>query len=130
MANESVQVPDQAVYLGTPMGGDFVVLERQMLRMDGGRELPAFRLQIFGATSSGAPYGAERSGVEVFDGYGLYVPPEAGPASALAEPPAVSVILASGWVNNGIVHWRTLPFEADPEGKSIAMIVPLHSPAP
>lgn len=124
MANDIVQVPEQATYLGTPMGGDFVLLERQDIQTDGGRRLPAFRMQIFGATSTGAPYGSERAGVLVFDGYGLYVP--AGGEAAQAEPPPVTEILAQAWVNNATVYWRTQPFEVDPDGSSVALIVPLH----
>lgn len=133
MANDVMQVPDQAVYLGTPMGGDFVVLERHNLQIEGGRTLPAFRMQIFGATSSGGPYGSERTGHLVFDGYGLYVPPETETGTAspgTAEPPPISEFLSEAWVNNAVVHWRTQPFSVDPEGKSIALIVPLHFPQP
>lgn len=61
-----------------------------------------------------------------FDGYGLYVPPS---TDSTALPPDISEILAQGWVNNNILYWRTQPFEADPDGHSIAMVIPLHAGA-
>lgn len=126
LAGDRVQVPDDATYLGNTMGGDFVVLERKDLRVQAGRLLPAFRIQIYAATSTGAPYGTERGGRLTFDGYGLYVPPSTDPT---AMPPDISEILAQGWVNNNILYWRTQPYEIDPEGNAIAMVIPLHAGA-
>ena len=73
VASNIVQVPDNATYLGNQMGGSFVVLERHDIRTDAGGMLPAFRIQIYRASSTGAPYGTERGGRLTFDGYGLYV---------------------------------------------------------
>jgi hypothetical protein len=124
VASDRVQVPDNATYLGNQMGGNFVVLERHDIRADNGRLLPAFRIQIYAAMSTGAPYGTERRGMTTFDGYGLYVPPSTDPTAA---PPDIPEILAQGWVNNNILYWRTQPFEVDPDGHSIAMMIPLHA---
>ncbi len=126
VASDRVQVPDNATYLGNQMGGDFVALERHDIRTDAGGMLPAFRIQIFAAMSTGAPYGTERRGMTAFDGYGLYVPPSTDPA---AMPPDIPEILAQGLVNNNILYWRTQPFEVDPDGHSIAMVIPLHAGA-
>ena len=124
VASNIVQVPDNATYLGNQMGGSFVVLERHDIRTDAGGMLPAFRIQIYRAMSTGAPYGTERGGRLTFDGYGLYVPPSTDPTAA---PPDIPEILARGWVNNNILYWRTQPFEVDPDGHSIAMVIPLHA---
>lgn len=126
VASNIVQVPENATYLGNQMGGSFVVLERHDIRTDAGGMLPAFRIQIYRASSTGAPYGTERGGRLTFDGYGLYVPPSTDPT---ALPPDISEILAQGWVNNNILYWRTQPFEVDPDGHSIAMVIPLHAGA-
>ena len=124
VASNIVQVPDNVTYLGNQMGGNFVVLERHDIRTDAGGLLPAFRIQIYRAMSTGASYGTERDGLLTFDGYGLYVPPSTDPT---ATPPDIPEILAQGWVNNNILYWRTQPFEVDPDGHSIAMVIPLHA---
>jgi hypothetical protein len=87
VADNIVQVPDNVTYLGNQMGGNFVVLERHDIRADNGRLLPAFRIQLYRTTSTGAPYGTEREGLLTFDGYGLYVRPQHGPHGAAAGYP-------------------------------------------
>ncbi len=128
------RIPDEAVYLGTDMGGEFVVLRRQDIRMDTGRVLPAFHLEIYRAWSGGDDYGVKRIGRLIYSGPGLYVPPQAlidEIGDAAHEPPSIEHILYNdgnifnSWVNSDIFWIATKPYSEDPDRKYIGKIVPL-----
>jgi hypothetical protein len=90
-----VRIPDEAVYLGTDMGGEFVVLRRQDIQLDTGRILPAFHIEMYWAGAKGKPYGIDRIGGHIYTGLGLYVPPQAlvdEIGEAAFEPPHIDFI--------------------------------------
>lgn len=129
------RVPDEAVYLGTDMGGEFVILRRQDIRLETGKVLPAFRLEIYRAWSNGEDYGIERIGRLLYSGAGLYVPPQAlidDIGDAAYEPPSIDFILGEreGENNSGVssdvffIHLRHRSEERWRE--YIAHIVPLN----
>lgn len=132
---EPVAVPAEATYLGTPEGGDFVVLRRRDLQIDD-RVLPAFEMHLYGAVSSGGPYGAEKSGYPDFSGLGLYVPPDIliGQAREIYEPPSLDYVFGTtdgepnAWVDGGMVHIRLRSMADDPGGLYIASIMPVRLP--
>ena len=128
MALDTMIVPENAVYLGTDMGGDFVVLKRQDIRVDGDKVLPAFNLSIYWAASNGKAYGEERIGGLTFSGIGLYVPPESLYETSEYErydPPSIDFIIKNGWVNSDILYFQLKSHPVNPYGEHTAMIMPI-----
>jgi hypothetical protein len=129
------RVPDEAVYLGTDMGGEFVVLRRQDVRLETGKVMPAFHLEIYRAWSGGDAYGVNRIGRLIYSGLGLYVPPQSlvdEIGKEAFEPPSIDHIFSNdgdifnGWVNSDIFWVRAKPYSQDPEAKFIGKIIPLN----
>ena len=128
MALDWGPVPEDATYLGTPMGGEFVRLTRQDILLDGNLTLPAYHMEIYAAGSKGAAYGEERYGALLFSGFGLYVPPAQthAPFSESYEVPTVQFVLENGWVNSDVLHVRMKPKAQDPDDRYIGLILPLN----
>lgn len=119
-------IPDEAVYLGTEMGGAFVVLRRQDVRTGDGRILPAFYMELYWAGSNGKAYGVDRVGGHIFSGMGLYVPSErVYETTNDYTPPSVDFILKNGWVNSDTLYFQPEPHPDDPYGEFTAMIMPV-----
>lgn len=133
--SEDLAIPDDAVYLGTDMGGEFVVLERQDIRLENGKLLPAFHIEIYAAYSRGKPYGVDRIGALLYSAPGIFVPSEFAirmqPFEAY-EPPSIDYILGrqegenNAGVNSDILWIRLKPRSEDPHGKYVGMIMPLN----
>ncbi|HHL2459776.1 TPA: hypothetical protein ACQ30S_004110 [Yersinia enterocolitica] len=128
-------VPDDAVYLGTDMGGEFVTLKRQDIQLENGKTLPAFYISIYRAGSDGKAYGIDRIGSLVYSGLGLYVPPKVmiGDLNReIYEPPSISYIFGkqegenNAGVNSDILWISLKPRSEDSQGKYVGMIMPLN----
>lgn len=120
-------VPDEAVYLGTDMGGAFVIIERKDIALEDGKMLPAFHIEMYWAASTGKPYGVERIGGHIFTGLGLYIPAENSRIGSPGpyEPPEVDVILRNGWVNSEVIYFQPERHLDDLYGRYTAMILPI-----
>lgn len=126
-AQDRVTIPDEAVYLGTEMGGEFVVLRRQDIRTSDGKILPAFYIELYRASSKGKAYGVDRIGRHIFSGMGLYVPPErVYETTDDYTPPSVDFILKNGWVNSDTLYFQPEPHPGDTYGEFTAMIIPVN----
>lgn len=131
----SLPVPPEFVYLGTPQGGAFVTLSRIDLTDPAGRVVPAYRLHIMAAHSTGRPYGQERIGRDVFRGIALYLPPEDDrPWPERYVPPDPDEVLGRrarldgsslrAWVNYGAL-WVAFPHRpGEPQNRWLATILP------
>lgn len=127
---DSAVIPDDAVYLGTDMGGYFVMLRREDITLAGGKTVPAFDIEMYHAWANNRNYGEERVGDLAYQGPALWVPSEKmleeAKGASIAPPSVEQILINDGrWVNFNVLYVRMKPAHDDPENDYVARIVPM-----
>ncbi|WP_179379170.1 hypothetical protein [Jannaschia marina] len=132
---EGVPVPDHAHYFGNEYGGEFVILERNDIEVDG-EILPAFNMALYGAyfddEAGTEGYGIARFGSPQTSGLALWIPPlSERAATSPYGPPSIDYIYGrtdgrpNAWSNSGYLHVRLKPAAEDPSNRHVGYIVPV-----